>query len=130
MKSFICALRRADTTLLITDPDIIGRDTLPDLPDTAIGLFVWSYPIPSVDYGSGTRYVQVQVRAPDGDDAYKLASEILPHLNSGPEETDIYLTPTRPVTGRPRTGAKKLGVDTNGRTTYYFELALIGSNEP
>lgn len=74
--------------------------------------------------------MQVQVRAPDGDDAYKLASEILPYLNSGSEETDIYLTPTRPVTGRPRTGVKKLNTDTLGRTTYYFEVALIGSNEP
>lgn len=107
----------------------IGRDTMPDLPETAIGLFVWAHAIPAINYGYGTRYVQVQVRAADGDDAYRVASEILPYLDSGPEETDIALTPDRSVTGRPKTGVKKLKTELN-RTTYYFDVALLGSNEP
>jgi hypothetical protein len=130
LKSYLVACRRADNSLIISGPDSVGRDVIPDTPDTAIGLFVWAHSIPSINYGLGTRYVQVAVRALDGDDAYNLASELLPFLDSGSEETAINLSSTRSVTGRPRSGVKKLSVDTLGRTTYYFDVALFGSNLP
>ena len=50
----------------------IFRDMLPDEPDNAVGLFLWSHSVPAINYGAGARYVQVQVRDMDWDAAYLL----------------------------------------------------------
>lgn len=108
----------------------IFRDTMPDLPDNAIGLLLWSHSVPRIDDGSGTRYVQIQCRAKDPDDAYAQAHAIIPFLNSGAEETVIRLTASRWAIVRIRAMPKMLKVDTTGRTTYYFEVSLFGDNTP
>lgn len=108
----------------------IYRDTLPDKPDECIGLFLWAHKVPSVNVGSGWRYVQIQVRRMDGDDAYAAAFEIFTLLDSGQDETPIQLTAGRRCIARPRSGPKKLHTDTNGRTVYYTEIAFKCKNTP
>lgn len=108
----------------------IYRDTLPDEPDECIGLFVWAHTVPSVSDGSAWRYVSVQVRRQNGDDAYAAAFAIFQLLDSGLDETPIALAEGRECIARPRSGPKKLSVDESGRTIYYTEIALWGENEP
>ncbi len=108
----------------------VYRETMPDKPDECIGLFLFAHKTPIISDGSGTRYVTIQVRRFDGDDAYSVAYEIKKLLDSGPDETVISLTEHRKVIARPRTGPKKLSTDESGRTVYYTEVALYGDDEP
>lgn len=108
----------------------IFRDTMPDQPDECIGLFLWAHRIPTPNDGSGTRFVQVQVRCMDGDDACRIAGEIMANLDSGKDELKIFLTAERWCIARPLAGPKKLLTEESGRTTYYIEVSLWGSNEP
>lgn len=101
----------------------IYRDTMPDHPDGCIGLFVW-------DHVGRWRYVQIQVRRMDGDDAYATAFAIYTLLDSGINKTPIALTATRKCIACPRRGPKKLSEDTNGRVVYYIEIAIRCKNEP
>ncbi len=88
---------------------------MPDKPDSCIGLFVWAHNLPTVSDGTGTRYIQVQVRDADPDAAYVRVCTMLPLLDSGPDEDLLQLTPDRWCIGRPRAGVKKLSVDAMGR---------------
>lgn len=118
------------TYLLANRITNIYRDTLPDQPDEAVGLFVWSHALAEINDGSGTRYVQVQARAVDGDVAYSRLHTIAALLDSGEDEKKIVLTPSRWCIARPRNLPRKLKVDENGRTVYYFDVALFGANTP
>ncbi len=108
----------------------IYRDMLPDEPDKAVGLFLWSHSVPTINDGSGVRYVQVQVRDTDWDSAYLLCWEIARMLDSGEEERQLHLTDTRWCIARPRMMPRKLSVDDKGRAVYYYEVALFGDNTP
>ena len=108
----------------------IYRDAMPDQPDACIGLFLWAHRMPIPSDGTCTRYVQVQVRRMDPDDANETAQRIMPMLDSGMDETKIYLTPERWCVARPLAVPKKLSADESGRTTYYFEVSLFGENTP
>lgn len=105
-------------------------DTIPDKPDTAIGLFVFSHTLPEINDGSGVRYVQVQARSKAPSRAYADAHAIAALLDSGQDEKIIDLTADRWCIARPRNMPRKLSVDTAGRTIYYFEVALWGDNRP
>lgn len=106
----------------------IGRDFLPDTPDEAIGLFLFSSPSP----GDGTvmRYVQVQVRAADKDAAYNRASAMFPNVDSGPDETLIFLTASRWCVGQIRSRPRLLKLDGSNRPIYYFEFSLLCEDIP
>lgn len=108
----------------------IYRDFMPDEPAEAIGLFLWSHSVPSINDGSGTRYIQVQVRSNDGDTAYKTACEIVPLLDSGEDEKVIFLTESRWCIARPRTLPCKMRESVDGTVVYYCEFALFGANIP
>jgi len=86
--------------------------------------------VPLISDGTGTRYIQVQVRDMDWDEAYKRAHAMAALLDSGPDETKIALTPQRWCIARPRAYPKKLTIDGSNRAVYYFEAALWGGNEP
>lgn len=108
----------------------IFTDTLPDQPNACIGLFMWAHSVPLISDGTGTRYIQVQVRNMDWDQAYRTAFAMAELLDSGEEEEKIFLTPERWCIARPRAYPKKLVVDGSGRAVYYFETAIWGDNEP
>lgn len=107
----------------------IYRDYLPDKPDECIGLFLWAHSVPLINDGSGTRYVQVQVRRKDTDEAYRIASELCALLDSGLDEKTIHLTADRWCIARPQNLPKKINGD--GKVAvYYFETAMWGDNKP
>ena len=108
----------------------IFRDTMPDQPDDAVGLFLYAHAVGGINDGTGVRHVQVQVRRKDPDEAYTVACELCALLDSGVDEALIDLAPGRWCIARPTALPKKLGVDESGRTTYYFETGLWGSNDP
>ena len=105
----------------------IYRDTMPDQPDACIGLLLWD-DVPGT-VGSW-RYVQIQVRRMDGDDANAAAYAMRELLDSGQDEERIQLTDERWCIARPRRGPKKMSTDENGRTVYYTEIAFFGANKP
>ena len=108
----------------------ISREIMPDSPDDAIGLFLWAHSTPRISDGSGTRYVQIQCRAVDPDDAYAQAHALVPFLDSGPDEEVIQLTESRWTIARIRSMPKMLKIDSIGRAIYYFEVSLFGDNTP
>jgi hypothetical protein len=123
-----------DLKAYLTEQDYtdIFRDTMPDQPDECIGLFLWAHQIPSPNLGSGTRYVQIQVRRKDGDDANAVAFEIFSLLDSGADETPIILAEGRQCIARPIKGPRKM-TDTDAPknlTTYYVEISFWGKNDP
>lgn len=105
----------------------ITCDFLPDQPDDVIGLFLWSHTVGRINDGTGTRYVQVRVRAKDPMDAYATAHALAPLLDSGMDEERIQLTSDRWCIGRIRRMPTKMD-DDGQRTQYYFEAALWGDN--
>lgn len=107
----------------------MGRDFLPDSPDEAIGLFLYSS-VPD-SYGCVTHYVQAQVRASEGDrDAAKaLACQMYPLVESGPED-EVLQIGERWAVVHVRTRPKMLRVDESGRPIYYFEFSLMGEDKP
>ncbi len=106
----------------------IGKDVLPGTPDQAVGLFVTEHKGSMIADGSATRYIKVQVRAANAEDAYVLASQMATHIDSGPDENIIHLTDTRWGIGRIRSHPCKLSVDESGRTVYYFEFSFWGED--
>ncbi len=96
----------------------IYRDMMPDTPDECIGLFIYAHTI------TRWRYVQIQVRRMDADDAYADAFALFQLLDSGQDETPIQLAEGKRCIARPRSGPKKLHTDANGRTVYYTEIAF------
>lgn len=108
----------------------ISRDMLPDKPDECIGLFLYVHKTPLISDGTGTYYVQIQVRRRDGDDAYNIAFELFTLLDSGEDEKLIWLTEKRFCIARPTAGPKKMSTDESGRTVYYTEISFWGQNEP
>lgn len=121
-----------DLKQYLTDNNLtnIYRDFLPDKPDDAIGLFLWSHVTPEINDGSGVRYIQVQARAIDGDDAYRTAHAAAALLDSGSDEQRIDLTADRWCIARPRSMPRKLKTDESGRVVYYFDVALWSANTP
>lgn len=105
----------------------MGRDVIPDKPDQAVGLFLYSHPgSGKYNYPASTRYIQIQCRAPNPDDAYSLACTLCTALDKQ-EPIDLA---ARKVNAIIRTRPRKLKVDDAGRTTYYFEIAALGDNTP
>lgn len=107
----------------------IYRDTLPDQPDECIGLFLWASTPPAITDGSLTRYVQIQVRRIDGDNANKVANELYKILDSGADETVLHLTQSRWCIARPIAGPKKMTGDEAGRMVYYIEVSIWGPDD-
>ena len=107
----------------------IHRDAMPDQPDECIGLFVYAHALPLISDGASTRRVQIQVRRFDGDDAYAAAFAIMKLLDSGMDETKIFLTESRWCIARPTAGPKKLTAD-GTRVVYYTEVSLFGEDTP
>lgn len=107
----------------------IYRDTMPDLPDECIGLLVWGHKVPEITTGGCWRFVQIQVRRVDGDNAYADAFALHLLLDSGRDETPIQLTEGRSCVVRPRSGPRKLS-DDGKRVVYYIEAAFGGKNDP
>lgn len=106
----------------------ISLDNLPDTPDEATGIFLFSSP--SAGDGTVTRYVQVECRAGDRLSAYNKASEMFPHFDSGPDEAKIFLTPGRWGIGRIRSRPRILKTDSLNRAVYYFEFSFFCEDIP
>ena len=107
----------------------VSVDTVPD-PETqrdVIALMEWDRTLGAINDGTGTHYIQVQVRREAYADARALCEELFRLLDSGPEETQLDLTPETFCIARPRRGPIKLSAGP-GYTTFCFELALWGKN--
>lgn len=107
----------------------IYRDTMPDpsKQPEAVGLLQWNHTVGSINDGTGTHYIQIQVRRRTYDGAKRVCTELFQLLDSGTEETVIDLTPEVFCIARPRRGPIKMASGA-GYTTYYYELALWGPN--
>lgn len=107
----------------------IYRDTMPDpsKQPEVIGLLEWNHTVGSVNDGTGTHYIQIQVRRRAYDEAKRVCTELFQLLDSGTEEQVIDLTPAVFCIARPRRGPVKMASGT-GYTTIYYELALWGPN--
>ena len=92
-----------------------------------IALLEWDHTVGEVNDGTGTHYIQVQVRREAYADARALCEELFRLLDSGPEETLIDLTPEEFCIARPVKGPLKLESG-DAYTTIYWELALWGRN--
>lgn len=104
-------------------------DCMPDEKDfpEAIGLFCWSHTAADINDGSGTFYVQIQVRRKTRQGAKTVCDELFKLLDSGLDEEPIQLTESTWCIARPRRGAVILD-RTAQATTYYCETALWGEN--
>jgi hypothetical protein len=89
----------------------------------AIDLAEWNN-VPNND-GSATHYIQVQVRRAAYDTAKLDCKHIMELLDSGTDETLIWLTSDVFCIATPRRGATILSRG-EGYTTFYGELALWG----
>lgn len=109
-----------------TDIFIDNMPTDNDVPE-AIGLFCWSHTAAEIGDGTGTYFVQIQVRRKTAAEAKKICGELFALLDSGLDEEPIQLSESRWCIARPRRGAVIL--DRTARTTvYYCEMALWGEN--
>lgn len=93
----------------------------------AIGLFCWSNTVAELNDGSGTFFVQMQVRRSSYDEAKTVCKELFALLDSGLDEEQIQLTAERWCIARPRRGPVLLD-RTVKSTTFYCEIALWGEN--
>lgn len=93
----------------------------------AIGLFCWSNTVAELNDGSGTFFVQMQVRRPTYEEAKKTCAQLFALLDSGLDEEQIQLTAERWCIARPRRGPVLLD-RTVKSTTFYCEIALWGEN--
>lgn len=109
--------------------DAISLDSLPDpsVKPEVIGLFEWNHTVGAINDGTGTHYIQIQVRRRNYDAAKQVCTELFQLLDSGPDEQVIDLTPDVFCIARPRRGPVKLASG-GGYTTFYYELALWGPN--
>ncbi len=102
-------------------------DNLPD-EDTspeAIGIFCWSNSVAELSDGSGTYYVQLQVRRKTAAEARKVCMDLFQLLDSGLDEEILHLNEDRWCIARPRRGPTIID-RTAKTTTYYCETALWG----
>ena len=93
----------------------------------AIGLYCWSHTTAELNDGSGTYFVQVQVRRGTYNEAKAVCGELFRLLDSGLDEQQIQLTVERWCIARPRRGPVLLD-RTVKSTTFYCEIALWGEN--
>lgn len=107
----------------------IYTDFMPDVQDmpSAINLTKWDHTIGDINDGSGTHYVQVQVRRDNYSTADEDCKSIFNLLDSGSDETVIQLTADVFCICRPRRGPLILDRGA-GYTTFYCEIAVWGEN--
>lgn len=101
-------------------------DYKPADPDNLVAIMVYHI-LPSTD-GSLQRATQIQVRNTDAKEAYRIAMELAKILDSGSEETVIWLSRRRKrwAICTPTAGVRLLEHDDRGRSTYYFEVSIWG----
>lgn len=102
-------------------------DNLPDeaTAPEAIGIFCWDNTVAEINDGSGTFYVQLQVRRKTAVEAYEVCRELFKLLDSGLDEQKLQLNDSRWCIARPRRGPVIID-RTSNTTTYYCEIALWG----
>lgn len=102
-------------------------DNLPDeaAATEAIGIFCWDNPVAEINDGSGTFYVQLQVRRSTSAEAHKVCNDLFKLLDSGLNEQLLQLNDDHWCIARPRRGAVIID-RTSNTTTYYCEIALWG----
>lgn len=86
-----------------------------------VGIFEWN--APRTDIGETTHYVQIQVRRSSYDSARSDCCSILSLLDSGINETLIWLSESVSCISKPRRGPLLLERGA-GYTTFYAELAI------
>ena len=94
----------------------------------AIGVFCWTHSVAEVSDGTGTFFVQLQVRRSTYEAAKKTCAQLFALLDSGLEETQIWLSEKQWCIARPRRGPVLLN-RTAKTTTFYCEIALWGENQ-
>ena len=102
-------------------------NTLPETPDTAVGLKIQNHTVNTINDGSGTRELQIEVRDTSHQAAYHTAYELASLLDSGLEEDLIWLTEGRYVIGR----LQRMPIfqtEDGTRITYDLHVALWGDN--
>ena len=102
-------------------------DNLPDESSAteAIGIFCWDNPVAEINDGSGTFYVQLQVRRRNASEAYDVCIDLFKLLDSGLDEQPLQLNDDHWCIARPRRGPVIID-RTASTTTYYCEIALWG----
>lgn len=102
-------------------------DNLPDelAAPEAIGIFCWDNTVAEINDGSGTFYVQLQVRRKTADEAYTVCRDLFKLLDSGLDEHPLQLNDNHWCIARPRRGSLIIN-RTSNTTTYYCEIALWG----
>lgn len=91
----------------------------------AINLTEWDNTVAGINDGTGTHYIQIQVRDADYKSAYTTCKSIFELLDSGPDETIIDLTDDVFCIARPRRAPLIYARDNLG-VTIYCEIALWG----
>lgn len=103
----------------------IFKETLPDVPDAAIALFEYSGVPPNFPSQVVGRYFQVQTRDYDPDTAREKSWAIYRKLNPETENIPRAITQERWGLLRAQDTPAKLKVDSNGRTIYFCNYAVI-----
>lgn len=107
----------------------ICTDFMPDVTNQrdCIYLGKWAHSVADINDGTGTQYIQIQVRRPTYAEALSVCSEIFKLLDSGLDEKIMHLTEAVWCIARPGRGPLLLdrGI---GFATFYYELALWGEN--
>ena len=107
----------------------VDRDVLPSEGASAVGLFLTNHEVGEINFGTGTRTVQVRVRAESKDAAYTLAHSIVGHLDSGMDEEMIKLSVVRWCIARPKSLPVLLPEEqAGGAGIYGFNVAMFGEN--
>lgn len=88
-----------------------------------VNLAEWQNVVPSLNDGSSTHYIQVQVRRDSYDKAKADCKVIFKLLDSGTDERLIWLNDDICCIGRPRRGAILLERG-DGYATFYCEIAI------
>ena len=109
----------------------VERDALPAEGETAAGLFLLSHEVGEINLGTGTRTVQIRVRAQSKDAAYALAHRIAQMLDSGMDEELLHLSAERWCIARPRRLPVLLSQEEAGAADVYgLEGAFFCENTP
>ena len=110
------------TSLNIVTPGTIFKDTLPDLPDSAIAIYCYSG-YSSLPQIAGVNYsIQIVVRDKSATVAKSKAKELYNALLT--EDGILYLTPERWSLVFPRQVPFKIKVDTKERIYYGFNADI------
>ena len=110
--------------------DNVFIDFMPDAVEYPSCVYVGCYlhiPDDNATDGGGTRYIQIQVRRPDSNQALRDCGELWKLLDSGVDEELIWLDDETYCLARPKKGPRILERGGN-YTTYYCELTLWGEN--